>query len=115
MDTEDKIPASWIEPRTKAGKEYILSENDRFLEIFKLAFMREAMNGNYLTVGGMIDHIIKSGERLPPWFDKRLLNVIDEIEPVVRERRKQVGVLKRMGKRETTLERIRRSAAVINL
>ena len=70
---------------------YRESENDRFLEIFELTYMQEAMQGNYLTVGGMIDHIIKSGERLPPWFDRRIIDVISRMEPVIRDKRKHLG------------------------
>ena len=111
-----EIPASWIEPRTKAGREYIESENDRFLEIFRLTYMQEALRGNYLTVGGMVDHIIKSGERLPPWFDKRTIDVIDELEPIIRDRRRHLGSLKRMRKQETLQEAIdRRERAGLHL
>ena len=91
------------------GTKYRESENDRFLEIFELTYMQEAMQGNYLTVGGMIDHIIKSGERLPPWFDRRIIDVISRIEPVIRAKRKHLGSLKRMHKQETLSERIARS------
>ncbi len=88
---------------------HVESENNRFLEIFELTYMQEAMQGNYLTVGGMIDHIIKSGERLPPWFDKRIINTIEGLEPVIREKRKHLGSLKRMRKQETLAERIERA------
>ena len=88
---------------------HVESENDRFLEIFELTYMQEAMQGNYLTVGGMIDHIIKSGERLPPWFDKRIINTIEGLEPVIREKRKHLGSLKRMRKQETLAERTERA------
>tara|TARA_R110002051_G_scaffold60325_2_gene110497 strand:+ start:519 stop:857 length:339 start_codon:yes stop_codon:yes gene_type:complete len=91
------------------GTNYRESENDRFLEIFELTYMQEAMQGNYLTVGGMIDHIIKSGERLPPWFDRRIIDVISRMEPVIRDKRKHLGSLKRMRKQETLAERIARS------
>jgi hypothetical protein len=86
------------------------SENERFLEIFELTYIEQAMQGNYLSVGGVIDHIINSGERLPPWLDRdRTIGAIDKLEPAIRETRRERGAIKRRGRRLTLAERIEKS------